>query len=326
MAEGEKAGASRLEKSWLGLGCLLFTTVFTLLACSVLASCTSAPEADGRVIVNDEAKLLSATTRKHIESIRFPMGTPVLVRTIAAIPPSKIGTFATDAMEEEPRWAELRPRGFLRTHFRQDPAWAPGVYVLVSREPALLQIRYGSEIRLAAYEEQIAAGEWYQAKQRFPPAALDSHLKGTVTELALRMREVVHPGWPLSWARTASSWVASEFEDFFAPSDGLLSTGVFANYVAIAHRFGATGTPFRLVAFNLAALVLLWLIGKKLLVDALLLPRVSRPGAKFALVIVANLGLLGTLLLGAVTLVFLSRGRIEDRMALDVLGLSPLSG
>jgi hypothetical protein len=305
---------------------LLFVMTFSLVACFVLASCTSDPEADGRLIVNDEAKLLSAATRKELERIRFPVGTPVLVRTVATIPPSKIGSFATDAMEEESRWQELRQRGFLRTHFRQDPAWAPGIYVLVSREPSLLQIRYGSEVRLAAYEELIAAGAWYRARQRFQASALDPHLKRTLTELALKMDQVVHPRWPLSWARTATSWVAAEFEDYLAPSDGLLSTGVFANYIAVANRLGATGAPWRLIVFNLGVFVLFWLLGKKVLIESFLLPRVSRSGAKLALVIVTNLGLLCTLLLGAATLIFLSKGRVEDQMALDVLGLSSLSG
>jgi hypothetical protein len=67
-----------------------------------------------------------------------------------------------------------------------------------------------------------------------------------------------------------------------------------------------------------------WLLGKKLLIDRFILPRLEKNWMRLTMQGLTNLGLLGILVTGFASLALLSRGRIEDEMALESLGLSPL--
>jgi hypothetical protein len=189
-----------------------------------------------------------------------------------------------------------------------------------------LQLRFGPDIRLTAYQERLAAGAWYRAKQRFTPGALDSHVERTVQELALRMKNVTEPAWPLSWAHGLSSLVASEVEDFLAPSDGLYSRYALASYLRLAAACGGTGSAWRFIAFNALCLVGFWLVGKKLVLERWVLPNARATWLKVVGGLLTATGLLGTLLTGMAALSLLSRGRLEDQLALDALGLTFLSG
>lgn len=307
------------------LGCLGGLVALAFLFLFVLASLTANPKADGSVLVNDEANMLSPTTKDAIAQIKFPEDVPVVVRTVSAIPREKIGTFASEQMSEEPQWQVLRPRGWLRRYIKRDPPWGPGVYVLVSLDPRLLQIRFGEEMRLSAYQQLVAVGPWYRAQQHFEPTQVDQHVLNTVQELAQRTNQLSHPPWPLSWAQYLSSLVVSEVDDLLAPSDNLFSKLVLRNYIALAHTVGATRSGWRFIAFNVVAFVLLWLVGKKLLIGWFLLPRIRAAWLRGILVILSNLGLLGVLVTGFISLAALSKGRIEDELALEALGLSFLS-
>jgi hypothetical protein len=303
------------------MGCLAALLAITVLAMFLTASCTEAPEADGRVLVIDEVGLLTDATRTLLSAIRFPEGTAVIVRTVDSIPAVKMGRYATDRMPEERQWQLLRPRGFLRTYFRQDPAWARGVYVLLSRNPELMQIRFGQDLRLAAYQEGLAAGDWYREQQEFAGGEVEYELEKTLLDLAKRMEPIAESRWPLSWARATVSWVQSDIEDFLAPSDGLYSRHVLANYIRVAALFGGTGSVVRFVAFNLIGFALLWGAGKKILLEKLLLPRTRNGFLRFLLVGLSNLALLGVLVTAFATMALLSHGRIEDELALEALGL-----
>lgn len=257
-------------------GCLGGLLGFSFFFLYLLASFTANPKADGSIIVDDEANILAPWSQVAIKEIKFPEDTPVVVRTVSSIPEAKIGTYALDLMSEERHWQTLRPRGWLRKYIKQDLPSGPGVYVLVSLEPLLLQIRFGRKIRLSAYQQMIAAGTWYRDQQRFERDEFDQHVVKTVKELADKMQILTDLSWPFIWAQYLSSLVFSEIEDLLAPSDGLYSDTVLKNYIKLAHSIGTTGSAWLFVAFSVAAFVLLRLIGKKLLIDWLLLPRIQR--------------------------------------------------
>lgn len=189
--------------------------------------------------MQDDAKILSSETKCALSQIRFPEDIPVIVRTVPHIPPREMGTFATDLMSKDAGWQKLRPRSWLRRWFRQDLPSDRGVFVLVSMDPQLLQIRFGRAIRLGAYQQMLAVGTWYRSQQTFERNALDQHVLNTVQELASRMRKLTAPPWPLSWALSLASSVESEVEDFLAPSDGLYSKAVLSRYIWLAHGLGA---------------------------------------------------------------------------------------
>jgi hypothetical protein len=325
MAERSAESEDRSQPAWASLGCLVVLLGVTFFVAFVLASCTPEPKANGRVIVDDRANLLAQDTKAAIERIKFPQEIAAVVRTVTTIPRTEIGTFASELMSEEPHWHTLRPRGWLRRHLRQDLPWGPGVYVLVSSDPQLLQIRFGRDIRLSAYQHMLAIGPWYRSQQRFDRSALDQHVVSTVTELAARTRRLTDPPWPLSWAQYLASMVASEIDDVLAPSDGLFSNLALRRYIVLAHSVGATGSAWRFVAFSVGGFVLLWLIGKKLLIDRLVLPRTGNLWLRGSLVILSNLGLLGVLVTSFAALAALSQGRVEDQLALEAMGLSFLS-
>ena len=162
------------------LGWLIGLFVITYCLLFVLAYFEEYKKADGSVRVNDKANILSPKAVAEIEQVKFPEDIPALVRTVSSIPGAKIGTFATELMSKDPNWQKLRHRYWLRRIIRQDKPWATGVYVLVSIDPRLLQIRFGHEIRLRAYQQLIAAGKWYRDQQCFEQSALDQCVINTM--------------------------------------------------------------------------------------------------------------------------------------------------
>jgi hypothetical protein len=228
----------------------------------VLASFTPKPKADGSVIVDDAANILSPEAEAAIKQIKFPEDIPAVVRTVSTISEEKIGTFATDLMATERHWQTLRPRGWLRKYIRNDSPSGPGIYVLVSLDPQLLQIRFGPEIRLAAYQQMLAIGPWYRSQQRFERSTIDQHVVRSVKDLADRMHKLAAPPWPLNWVRYLSSPIASKVDEWLAPSDGLFSKLALKYYIRAAQSIGGTGSAWRFVAFSVAAFVLLWGVGK----------------------------------------------------------------
>lgn len=294
-----------------GLLALAFFVLF------LAASCTPKPKADGRLIVIDEANLLQPNVEEAIASVRFPKDIPVILRTVDSIPIKRIGIFATSLMDEEEAWQELRPRGFLRRYFKQDFPQSRGIYILASSEPTLLQIRFGRDIRLAAYNAGIASGEWYRDHQE----SIDGDaILATVHELAGHMAEIDDAWFLRRWAEWWASLISSEIEDFLAPSEGLYTDVVLTNYIALANSLKATKSSWRFVAFILGSVVAIWMLTHKLL------PRLFKPRwAKAVVVGLGNVLLIGVLMVGFASLAFLSKGRIEDQLALDAMGLSFIS-
>src|SRR5262245_11578746 len=94
-------------------GCFFGVVAAAFFTLYVFAGCTDAPESNGSVAVHDAADLLSPGGRERLALARFPAGIPVVVRTVDSIPAQRIGSFATDLMDEEPAWQTLRPRGLL---------------------------------------------------------------------------------------------------------------------------------------------------------------------------------------------------------------------
>src|SRR5262245_47416262 len=163
--------------AWTGiLACLPLFAMVTFVVLFMVASFTQKPKADGSVAFEDEANILSPEAKAAITQTKFPEDIPVVVRTVSAIPKDKMGSFASDLMSEDRHWQTLRPRGWLRRNIMQQSPSGSGVYVLVSLDPQLLQIRFGSEIRLSAYENMVAIGPWYRDQQLFERNALDEHL------------------------------------------------------------------------------------------------------------------------------------------------------
>jgi hypothetical protein len=118
--------------------------------------------------------------------------------------------------------------------------------------------------------------------------------------------------------------VWSEFEDFMMPSDNFLADKALRNYVRLIWALGGTGSVWRFLLASFGCFLVLWVGLKKLLVDRLLLPRIQGLGARWGIDVTSKLALAGFLATGFAALVVLGRGRLEDQMALEYLGLSAL--
>jgi hypothetical protein len=282
------------------------------------------PEANTNPVVVDSAHVLTPESVAAIESVRFPRDVPVIVRTVKTIPPARIGQFATQAMTDEPAWNRLRPRGFLRKYFRQDPSWGRGVYVLVSIEPALLQIRFGEELRMRAYRLGLAAGSWYREHQRFPPDDLPGQVTRTVQELEQRLAGPGEPRWPMSWAYFCASVLYSQIEDFLAPGEGPFSSTVLRYHVRLVDFLGGTRSAWSFVLVSLLCVAAFWLLVNKLLVETLLFPLLRNRLARFGVVLTSQVTFVAFLVSAIATIAVLGRGRIEDELALARLGLTSL--
>lgn len=314
---------------WLGtlgsaLGCLGAIAAFLVGVLWVAASFTAKPEAKTNPVVIDDAGVLSPESIAAIDAIRFPRDIPAVVRTVNRIPGAEIGTYATDAMSAEAAWNGLRPRGVLRKYFRQDAPWGTGVYTLVSMDPALLQIRYGEEIRLRAYREGLATGPWYREHQRFPEAGLKDHLTRTVRDVAKTLEEAGEPHWPMSWVYFFASVIYSEIEDFLAPGDGPFSATALKYHVRLVDLFGGTKSAWSFVLVSLLSVLAFWLLFNKLLLERLLLPFLRNRFARWGIEFTSKVTLLTFVVTAVATIVVLGRGRIEDQLALAQLGLGSL--
>lgn len=313
-------------KSALGsaLGCAVAIAVLSIFLLWMAAFFATNPDAKTNPIVIDDAGVLTPESVAALEAIRFPRDIPAIVRIVKSIPIAKIGTYATDAMADEPAWSSLRPRGFLRKYFRQDAPWGRGVYVLVSIEPALLQIRFGEEIRLRAYREGLAAGSWYRDHQRFPNSGLNGHVVRTVRELAQNLERAGEPRWLMTWVYFFASVIYSEVEDFLEPGDGPFSSTILQYHVRLIHTLGGTKSPWRFLFVSLLCVLVFWLVINKLLTEKILLPFLRNRFPRSGVVFTSELALVAVVVAGVATILVLGRGRIEDELALAQLGLSSL--
>jgi len=304
------------------LGCALAIAAFCAFLLWVAAFFAEKPDAKTNPVVIDDAGALTPESIAALKAIQFPRDIPAVVRVVKKIPIETIGTYATDAMAEEPAWNNLRPRSFLRRYFRQDAPWGRGVYVLVSMDPALLQIRFGEEIRLRAYREGLATGSWYRDHQRFPQGGINGHIVQTVRELAQKLERAGEPHWPMTWVYFFASVIYSEVEDFLAPSDGPFSSTLLRYHIRLTHSLGGTKSAWSFLLVSLLCVLAFWLLINKLLIDKLLLPFLRNRFARSGVVFTSELALVAAVVSGVATMLVLGRGRIEDELALARLGLS----
>jgi hypothetical protein len=275
-----------------------------------------------RPVVVDEARLLSAAAIHAIEHVRFPPDLPVLVRITAAPAASVAGPAAIDRMEHETHWQKVQPRTWHQRYIKQNAPWASGMYVLVSTNPPLVQVRFGDRIRLDAYRAGLAAGPRYRRMQdAFAADPGEAAIVAIIRDAAARLPGVLNTPWYLSLFRTMSSVAFSEIEEFVLPADGAFRKWAVRTYVGILRALGAAATGWRYLLFTALCYCVLW-------PATYFLSRAMRQQSKMAQIAVgiASLFAKGIYFVAALaSLLLLANGRMEDELLLRDLGLQQLN-
>jgi hypothetical protein len=148
----------------------------------------------------------------------------VLVRTIAELPTTPgISGFAAEAMEDDPHWDEVDPRGFVSRWV--DPAPKNSVFVLVSQSPRMVQVRFGRSLVIPALREGVQAGPGYRAWQDAYAQDLPQALVGGLTNLSSAMQRGLDAPWYVKLiARSeVGGFVLELLDEWLGPGDGFFT-------------------------------------------------------------------------------------------------------
>jgi hypothetical protein len=273
--------------------------------------------------VIDNINLLSPKVKKEIEErCKFPDGIFVLVRTVGELDLAKIGSYATEAMQKEPFWEQVRPKGLFSRWIKQDKPWSTGVYVLVSQDPNLIQIRYGERIRLEAYRSGLAVGGKYsQIQRQFKNQGADLGTLNALKELSQELPSALNLPWYLRYGKTLVAVTFSEFEELVSPSDGMYSKWILRPYLKLIQVLGGFFSIWYFMLLNLCLYSSMNILFAKALPNVILRKRNPKAKAvwKTVVSIVIN-AFFAVPFLGGVIL--LNGSRFEDYLALQQLGIS----
>ena len=309
------------EKVGQTAGCLFAFVVFSAMALFLFPSCSD-PERWAHVPhVDDPAGLLSPAAEGSIRAVSFPVDIVVVVKTVSRIDPADVAASGYRELEGHERWGRARPRTWYRHYFKADPSWSTGVFVLVSREPRLIQIRFGERIRLEAFRSGLAYGPEYRGRQEGYRTGSEDSVVATIRWLGHRLPQALQLPWYLRWSKRVVVLSFSEFEEFLAPGGALYSDTLLKAVVGGLARLGVTGSVWLFPLTLFACFGLVWLLLKKAIVDQLIGLRFGAM-VHIALSIAVSVVLSVSLLASSfASLLVLGNGREEDRLLLQHLGL-----
>src|SRR5689334_13007753 len=129
--------------------CVVFLVPLFLIGCR-----TDFSKENFSPLVLDEARTLNKETTQWLKSQSYPSGFVFLFRSVDKLSVRELGSQADELFEKD---AQKCPKPAACT--------ARGVYILISREPSLMQIRVGSELARKAQWAGLTAGKTYIEKQ-----------------------------------------------------------------------------------------------------------------------------------------------------------------
>lgn len=145
----------------------------------LFSSCTKhSSEKYYDVVILDKTKILQDSTIKKISSYKYPTGYFYMIRTVDSVDIREIGNIANDYFSDDkhkhPHYGDFYDRG---------------VYIFISKNPALIQIRTGCEIRLLANWNGIISGKEYINIQKIA-------MKGDLDKAALSLIDYTATAFP----------------------------------------------------------------------------------------------------------------------------------
>jgi len=267
-------------------------------------------------LILDEAGILSQETLNWLRDYNYPKGFAFIVRTVNALPQGvEVGSRADEYFETD---ANRCPNS--------NACEKRGVYIILSREPALIQVRVGLEIAAQLRWKGITAGATYIQKQSVVSSGnFDGGLRGMIEWLSSSIPQAVKVPWYKKWLLndiTQSLWL--ELDHLSLPSEGFYGNYILRPFVqarVIESQF--VGTWW--LTYVVAALVVFVF---KAIVQALvnfafgrLSLRVAN-GINLVLAITFHVALVVPF---AASVILLSGSRLEDRIALQAWGIPGIS-
>ena len=301
----------------------IIQTIALIISFLILTACSSENKSVIKPKVFDEAGILKKNTIKAIENkFAFPPDVALYIRTVKTLPLIQIGSIANEMMEKENYWKEIRPKNWYKSRIQADPPHSTGIYILISQNPRLIQVRYGPQIRMEAYRAGLAAGQDYLAfQQKYLEGNRDKVTLHLVKWLEESMPKALILPWYLKANKNVEALSVNEFEDFVFPGDGLYTNWLFKPYLYFASK-GTVLTQKAWVIPVITALIY-WMI-RLVVVTYLLgfLLKWCRPAITNSVKYLTTVALSIFLTFPAIGSIFmLSQGRFEDRLALSQLGI-----
>jgi len=281
----------------------------------LLTSCGSRlkNEAFTPVILDSEG-LLNQSTISWLNSYSYPQGFIFIIRTINSVSPIAIGVNADEYFKAD---AEKCP----------DPNACKkrGVYIFITRAPALIQVRAGTEIAAQARWQGITAGESYIQKQS---VVLSGDFDTSTIEMVKWLSSSL-PNTKVPWYR---EWILNDVtQNLYLELNevGFPSESFYGHYIvkpiiqARVLESRLTGSWW--ITYLVAGIIILLI---KSLVQSLIKLFLGKPFPKIANGINTVIGILieiGLTLPSAATIIFLSGSRLEDQIALQASGIPGVS-
>ncbi len=308
-------------------GIASFGCFFIAIFCALwlMAGCTHKPtKVFHKPYIIDEASILQTQTKSALQKVKFPKDIPVLIKTLDSIPLGKLAKYTSSCMKNEMYWDSVRHVNFFRSYARFQKPWDNGVYIVISKKPKLIQIRYGNNLRMEAYTRGIAAGPWYVKNQKYKFITLDKHIIVLVNELAQKVEDINKKNWITSTFKKLGSIVWSTIEDSLMMSDNFYSKYLLQYFIKFISFIGGTISIGFFMFITFALFVLYWIFIRGLK-EKLLSNNTKYYKAIYMLYISSKVLSFFYSILTIATLILLVRGRTEDLIVLKHYGFGSIN-
>jgi hypothetical protein len=285
---------------------------YTLLFIIFLTGCGSnLQDKQFTPIILDEANILNREILKWLKNYNYPKGFPFIIRTVNTLPRLEVGSKADEYFETD---ASRCPD--------PDACKKRGIYILLSREPALIQVRAGSEIALQLRWKGITAGPAYLQKQSVVSFGnFDGGLRGMVEWLSLSIPEGVKVPWYKKWFfyfLIQDIWF--EFDQLSLPSESFYSSYILRPFVQ-ARVIESRLTKTWWLTYVIAAFVIHILTATVGAFVNFIFRKWSTRMANSINLILRIVFSIVFAVPSAASMVLLSGSRLEDRIALQAWGI-----
>jgi hypothetical protein len=282
---------------------------------SVLSSCNGRVDKNLGVKFVDEAKLYSEKFKEEIVNgkYHFPNGVPVLILTVDSIPISEIGFYASTVLENSSKWIESKKE-------RKNC-----VLLIISKNPKLIQMRFGENVLLESYKSGLSAGNKYRTYQEsFIAKDYESGLNEVLKNLEIELPQALDISWIMKLQKTGAKIAFKEMSDLSMPSDGAYTNNIFKPYCRLINTVSLFSSPFFLVLINALLLLLIVKVGK------FIIKRLfgTRRLIKITAVLLVIWGIVSSVFFSIPfwgSFVFLSSMRIEDSLFAQYLQIPLLN-